>query len=319
MRALVGLLRDGEAQVDLLEHAGNVAQSGDAATVQCPPRSVEPRPPLAWPSDGLKDGPAGRDHAPLGRGDDHADQEAARWPRAAARKTAARPREGRGSKAAPRRRRRAAAAAVSLLDPGALPQPRADLARLQQPRAARGGGRAHPAAGAREVPRHHRLEPRRVLHEAHRRPQAAGRRPACRRPRSTAARPPQQISECHAVDPRRCAPRMQALAARAASSCCEAEGIELVALRPARRTRSRPQVRAEYLRSIFPLVTPAVDRPGAPLPVHLQPLAEPAGDAALPRRAPSSRWRASRSRSGAGTPRFLRVGAQGALRAASRR
>ena len=43
------------------------------------------------------------------------------------------------------------------------------------------------------------LQPRRVLHEAHRRPEAAGRAPACARPRVDGRTPRQQIVECYAV------------------------------------------------------------------------------------------------------------------------
>ena len=48
------------------------------------------------------------------------------------------------------------------------------MARVHPPRPARGRRRANAAPRAREVPRHRELESRRVLHEAHRRSQAAG-------------------------------------------------------------------------------------------------------------------------------------------------
>ena len=58
----------------------------------------------------------------------------------------------------------------------ALSQPRADLADLQPPRPQRGARPAHAAARTGQVPGHLRHDPRRVHHEADRRPQAAGRR-----------------------------------------------------------------------------------------------------------------------------------------------
>ena len=57
----------------------------------------------------------------------------------------------------------------------ALHQPRAEHARLLRARAGRGSRHQQPPPGAGQVRRHRRLDPRRVLHGAHRRPAAAGR------------------------------------------------------------------------------------------------------------------------------------------------
>ena len=59
--------------------------------------------------------------------------------------------------------------------PVALHQPRAQHARLLRARARRGSRREQSPARAGEVRRHRRLDPRRVLHGAYRRPPAAGR------------------------------------------------------------------------------------------------------------------------------------------------
>ena len=48
------------------------------------------------------------------------------------------------------------------------------MASIQPTSAERSSGAAHPSARASEVPRHRELQPRRVLHEADRRPQATG-------------------------------------------------------------------------------------------------------------------------------------------------
>ena len=88
-----------------------------------------------------------------------------RWPR---RRHA---RRGAGSPSRPRHRRADRSAGA-----GTLSEPRAHLAQLQSSRAARGPGSAHAAARAGQVPGDRQLQPRRVLHEADRRPQAAGRR-----------------------------------------------------------------------------------------------------------------------------------------------
>src|SRR5688572_29239403 len=50
-------------------------------------------------------------------------------------------------------------------EPGPLHQPRVGLARVQPACVGPGLRRVAPAARARQVPRHHRREPRRVLHD----------------------------------------------------------------------------------------------------------------------------------------------------------
>ncbi len=60
--------------------------------------------------------------------------------------------------------------------PLSLHQPRAQHARFLRARRGRGARRQQPAARAREVRRHPRLHPRRVLHGPHRRSAPAGRR-----------------------------------------------------------------------------------------------------------------------------------------------
>ena len=194
--------------------------------------------------------------------------------------------------------------------PRPLPQPRADLARLQQPRAARGGGRAHAAARAREVPRDHRREPRRVLHEAHRRAQAAGRgRRAEDHRRRPHARPPDP-----GLPPGRPRPaRAHGAAGRAPREAAAGREDRTGALRPAREGGAGPgprRVRALDL----PAGHAPVGRPRAPLPLRLEPLAQPAGDAALPRgrRALAGARQGPRRRRRAPLPARRR---QGALRA----
>ena len=56
-----------------------------------------------------------------------------------------------------------------------VPQPGVDLAGVQPPGAPRGRGRAYPAPGAGQVRCHSQRQSGRILHEADRRPQAAGR------------------------------------------------------------------------------------------------------------------------------------------------
>ena len=53
-------------------------------------------------------------------------------------------------------------------------------------------------------------------------------------------------------------------------------------LRRARRESSSRQLREHYLRNIYPLVTPQAIDPGPPVPLRLQPLAQPAGHPSLP-------------------------------------
>ena len=100
-----------------------------------------------------------------------------------------------------------------------LPRPRDLLAAVQRARPRARGGREHPAARARPLPRHLRPQPRRVLHGAGGRPQAAHRdrprRAVGQRP--GAARGARAISLvahellCHAgpgVPRRRCVPAL---------------------------------------------------------------------------------------------------------------
>ncbi len=92
--------------------------------------------------------------------------------------------------------------------------------------------------------------------------------------------PARQIQECHqAIVGLRV--RMEQLAVRLVK-LLRAEKIDLVALRPAREGGAGPgprRVRALDL----PAGHAPVGRPRAPLPLRLEPLAQPAGDPALPR------------------------------------
>ena len=166
-------------------------------------------------------------------------------------------------------------------------------------------GRAHAAARAGEVPGHHRREPRRVLHEAHRRAQAAarGRRPEGHRRRAHA----------RAADPGlprgrpRAAPADGAARRAPREAAAGRAGSTWPATTSCRRT-SRPRSRAEYVRSIYPLVTPQSIDPAHPFPfvsnlsLNLLVTLRYPGDAEL-----------SLARVkvpvGAGARRFLRVGA----------
>ena len=176
---------------------------------------------------------------------------------------------------------------------------------------------AEPAARAGQVPRHHGVEPRRVLHEAHRRPEAAGRR---RRPASspsTAARPQQQIAECYADDPR---PRArQPRAARA--SCSRA----LARARHPHRRRTTTSTAADqrrrcasyYCKNIFPLVTPLAMDPAHPFPF----ISNLSLNLLVTVRYPNDTeplLARVKVPVGAGIPRFLRVGDARTLRRRSR-
>ena len=198
--------------------------------------------------------------------------------------------------------------------PGSVPQPRAHLARVQPPRAARGGGRAHAAARAREVPRHLGLEPRRVLHEAHRRPEAAGRRrvAGAHRGRPHAGRADRR-RVCRRARLR--APATRPVERTARSAARRARHPDPVARR-ARRRRAGGAARALRAQHL-PAGDAAGARPGASVPVHLQPVAQPAR-----RRPPPEGERAAADpRQGAGRQRHpaLRPRRRFApLRAASR-
>ena len=179
------------------------------------------------------------------------------------------------------RRFRFACARIAARDrpqgPRPVPQPRAHLARIQPPRAERGRRRANAAPRAREVPRHRQLEPRRVLHEAHRRPETAGRGGRAgahrRRPHAAAAdrrgpgrgrgdRDPQGASPARgAAQPRGARDRGGRLPGS------EGGGARIAACVLHRQHHAPADA--------------AVDRPGAPLPLHLEPLAQPAGDPEL--------------------------------------
>ena len=161
--------------------------------------------------------------------------------------------------------------------PRPVPEPRDHLARIQPPCPERGRRRTDAAPRAREVPRHRELEPRRVLHEAHRRPQAAGRGGRAiahrRRPHPAAAdrrspgggRGDRGAQGAHpprgAGPPRGARDRSpRPLGAEGGGARC-APGV-------LRREHHAPGDAAGH-------------RPGPSLPLHLEPLAQPAGDVEL--------------------------------------
>ena len=147
---------------------------------------------------------------------------------------------------------------------GLLPQSRADLAQLQPSCAPRGRGPAHAAARAREVPGHRGLEPGRVPHEAHRRPEAAGRRRLSRSSRWTAARRASRSKSATApcascaAGPKRSARSCSRRSSIAASACCP---ISAPAQAP-----DQAWVRQHYIDNVFPLVTPQAIDPAHPFP-----------------------------------------------------
>ena len=160
------------------------------------------------------------------------------------------------------------------------PESRADLAQLQLPRAARGSGRAHAAAGALEVPRHRRIQPGRVLHEADRRIEAAGRGGDHRAHRGW----PHTRRADRAVLHRGARARGTATGDRsrgtwrAGNRGHRGRGL-------AGPEWGAPQVVAQALRAQhLPFGDTPGDGPRPPLPLHLESVAQPARHPALPAR-----------------------------------
>ena len=139
--------------------------------------------------------------------------------------------------------------------------------------------RATPA-GAGQVPGHREQQPRRVLHEAHRRPQAADRRRCAHAlaGRAHAHRADPRLSGGHPRDPGRPEAHL-----RRAHGPAGDQGY------PAGQGQGSPsRCPGETAGLLFHQHLPddhtAGHGPGSPLPLHLQPRAQPPGDPALPRR-----------------------------------
>ncbi len=164
--------------------------------------------------------------------------------------------------------------------PAPAAQPGAVLARLQRPRARPGRGPRPAAARAGQVPRHLLVQPRRVRAGARLRPPGAGRggdpgqdpgrhgpapaAPGDRGPDRRARHPPGQ--PLHEGDRPGARGRRHRL-------------LEL-----GRARRRRPGVPRRGVRSPgLPGAHPARGRPGPPVPLHLEPVAQPRGRRARPR------------------------------------
>ena len=156
------------------------------------------------------------------------------------------------------------------------------MARLQRPRAGPGRGRAGAAARAGQVPGHLRPEPRRVLPGAGRRPEGPGG------------------GRCRQAQPRRAHARASSSSTSATGStcCCPAcrrpsstrwprrlaeAGIKLSSWADLDEDDEKFLVET-FEERIFPVLTPLAVDPGPPVPLHLQPVAQPGRDRARPRR-----------------------------------
>ena len=161
-----------------------------------------------------------------------------------------------------------------------LPQPRAVVARLQRPRARAGRGPQPAAAGARQVPGDLREQPRRVLHGPRRRAEAPRRgRPAgAQRGRPHPARAAGAHLRADAGPGRRAREGVPRRGVPGARQGGHPDQPVVVADRRAARDA------LDLLhRDRLPGADPAGGRPGAPVPLHLRPLAQPGRDRPRPR------------------------------------
>ena len=157
----------------------------------------------------------------------------------------------------------------------ALSQPRAQLAGVQRARARAGARSPAPAARTRQVPRHRRHQPRRVLHDSRRGAAEA----AAHAPRARLARRPDDGTAARAR------PRAGAADARRAGAVLDRRAA--AGARRARDPVPRPdRVLGRPSRPISPDYFRARDRPGAhaaglrsraSVSAHLQPQQEPRG------------------------------------------
>ena len=135
--------------------------------------------------------------------------------------------------------------------------------------------RRRAAARAGQVPRHLQPEPRRVLPGPGGRASRSRCRPGSAPPRPTGAPPASSSSRC-ASGSRRSSSASSASSSTRSCPALAANGVRLLALgRPRRGRREVPgrDVRAADL----PGAHAARRRPRPPVPLHLQPVAEPGG------------------------------------------
>ena len=178
---------------------------------------------------------------------------------------AARPRRASESRSSRRR-------GPDLEDPQFYFNRELSLAGLQRARARARRGRVGAAHGAAEVRGDLHLEPRRVLHDPRRRPARPGRR----RPGERRRRRPDAAETIDAIrkragelsDARRALRRLGA-APRAGRAGDPVVGWDALDAAQRRALRER------FRRQIFPVLTPLAVGLGPPVPVHLEPVAEP--------------------------------------------
>ena len=163
----------------------------------------------------------------------------------------------------------------------ALPQPRAVVARLQRARARPRRGPGAAAARAGEVPRDLQLEPRRVLPGARVGPAGAARRrhPHARRPTGS-TRP--SSSARSGSGSTSSSSRQAAVFTKDVAPALEEAGVALRRLGRPRRPTTAPQLARGVRGARLPGAHAARRRPRAPVPVHLEPVAEPRGRRARP-------------------------------------
>ena len=144
---------------------------------------------------------------------------------------------------------------------------------------------AVPAARAGQVPRHLQPEPRRVLPGAGGRPEGPGGGRASAPPRPTAARPASSCSRSASGSRSSSRARSGSSSTRSCPALAD-DGIRLLELGRARRRR-REVPRRDVRGADLPGAHAARRRPRPPVPLHLEPVAQP-GRARSATRSPAS-------------------------------